>query len=62
MDNKSDEQLLIIQATIEATRQDSDEKMNKLTEDFKAIITSTIASIMDHISMSKSSTDYNDSP
>ena len=30
--NKSDDQLLIMQDTIEANRQDSDEKMKKLTE------------------------------
>ena len=32
MDNKSDDQLLIIQVTIEANSQDSEDKMNKLTE------------------------------
>ena len=42
MDNKSDEQLLVMQAIIEAKRQESDDKMKKLTEDLKAMITSTI--------------------
>ena len=32
MDNKSDEQLLIRQATIESNRKYSDEKMKNLTE------------------------------
>ena len=42
MDNKSGEQLLVMQAIIEAKRQESDDKMKKLTEDLKAMITSTI--------------------
>ena len=58
MDNKSDDQLLIMQATIEASRQDSDMKMKKLTED----ITATIASMMDQIKNSKSSPDKKGSP
>ena len=33
MDNNSDDQFLIMQATIEANMQDYDEKMNKLTKD-----------------------------
>ena len=45
MDNKSYEQLLVIQAKIEANRQDYDEKMKKLIEDLTAII----AAIMDQI-------------
>ena len=49
MDNKSDEKLLIVQAKIEANRQDYDEKIKKLTED----LTEIIASIMDHIKFSK---------
>ena len=32
IDNKSDDQLLIMQATIEANRKDYGEKTNKLTE------------------------------
>ena len=32
MDNKSDDQLLIMQAKIESNRQDYDEKTQKLTE------------------------------
>ena len=39
MDNNSDEQLLIIKAKIEYIRQESDEKMNNLTEDLKPMIT-----------------------
>ena len=45
-----------MQATIDAnkqdikfTKQDSDEKMMNLTEDFKAMLTSTIKSKMDQI-------------
>ena len=47
-----------MQATIEANKQDMrsnkkdyDEKMMNLTEDFKAMIESTITSMMDHIKM-----------
>ena len=43
--NNSDDQLLIMQATIEANSQDSDEKMKNLTED----LTAMIASMMYHI-------------
>ena len=46
IDNKSDEQLLMVQAAIEANRQYSDYKMKNITEDFKAMITSIIISIM----------------
>ena len=42
MDNKSDEQLLITKVTIGSNKQDSDEKMNKLTEHLKEMLTSTI--------------------
>ena len=45
MDNKSYDQLLIMQATIEYIRQESDDKTKKLTEDHTEII----ASIMDQI-------------
>ena len=45
MDNKSDEQLLIIQAIIDANSQDYDDKMNKLIE----YLTSIITSIMNQI-------------
>ena len=45
MYNKSEEQFIIIQASIEANnpdiksnKQESDEKMTKLTEDFKSIL------------------------
>ena len=49
MDKKSDEQLLIMQATIESNKQDYDEKMKKITED----ITSMITSMMDQIKILK---------
>ena len=45
MDYKSDEQLLIIKATIESNKQYYDEKMKNLTED----LTATTASMMDEI-------------
>ena len=44
-DNKSDDQLLIMQSTIEANTQDYDEKMKKLIKYLTAMITS----IMDQI-------------
>ena len=56
MDNKSDDHLLIMQATVEANRQYYDEKMNNLTEDFTAMITY----MMDQIKISKSSPDKKD--
>ena len=40
MDNNPDDQLLTMQATIEANRKYYDEKMNNLKEYLKAIITS----------------------
>ena len=40
MDTKSYDQLLIIQATIGENRHDSNEKMEKLTEELTAMITS----------------------
>ena len=58
MDNKSYEQLLIIQATIDSNMQDCYEKMKNLTADVTAMITS----IMDHIKISKYSPDKKDSP
>ena len=51
MDNNPDDQLLIMQATIEASRQYYHEKMNNLTEDLTEMITSMI----DQIKFSKSS-------
>ena len=56
MINKFDEQLLIVQATIEASRQDYDEKMKNLTEDLKSMITS----MMDHITIPIYSPDHKD--
>ena len=38
MDNKSDDQLLIIQDTIDVNSQDSDEKIMNLTENLTAMI------------------------
>ena len=58
MDNKSYFQLIIIQATSEANRQDYDDKMKNLTEYLTAMITLT----MDQIKFSKSSLDQNNSP
>ena len=45
MDNKSYDQLLIVQSEIEANRQDSDEKMKNITKE----LTAMIASMMDQI-------------
>ena len=58
MDNKSDDQLIITQATIEANRQVYDDKMKKLTAD----LTEMITSMMDQIIISKSSLDRKDPP
>ena len=58
MDNNSDYQLLIMQATIESNNQYSDDKIKKLTAD----LTGIIASMMDQIKISKSSPDKKDSP
>ena len=58
MDKQSDDQLLIMQASIEAIRQDSDEKMKNLKEDSTEMITS----IMDQIKIPRSSPDKKDSP
>ena len=37
MDNKSDEQFLIIQATFEANKQENDEKLRQITENIKVL-------------------------
>ena len=58
MNNKSDEHLRIMQATIESNKQDYDEKMKKLTEYLTAMITP----MMDHIEIYKSSPDQKYSP
>ena len=55
MYNKSDYQLLVMQASIEANRQDYDEKMKKLIEDLIAMI----ESMMDKFNISKYSPDNN---
>ena len=46
---------------MKTNKNDSDEKMMKLIEDFNAIIASSITSIIDHINTSKSSPDHKDS-
>ena len=58
MDKISDEQFIIMQSKIEVNKkdmksnnQDSDEKMMKLTEDFKAMLASTITSMMNQINI-----------
>ena len=56
MDNKSDDQLLSMQATIETNKKYSDRKRKNLTQDF----TSTMASIMYHIKIYKYSTNSKD--
>ena len=45
MDKKADYQLLIMQDTINASRQDSDKKTKNLTEDLTEMITSMIDQI-----------------
>ena len=56
MDKKSDDQLRIIQARIEANRQNSYDKMKNIKED----LTAMIASMMDQIKISKSSLEKKD--
>ena len=58
MDNNSDEQLLIVQATIEANSKYYDNKMKNPTEDLTAII----ASMMDQIKKYKYFSYKKDSP
>ena len=58
MDNKSDEQLLIMQATNESKNQDLDEKTKKPKQD----LTGMIASMMDQTKISKYSLDKKYSP
>ena len=58
MDNKYDDQLLIMKNMIESNRKDSCKKTKKLTEDITVIITP----IMNHIQIMKSSPDNMDSP
>ena len=43
MDNKYYEQFIIMKSKIEANRQESNDKIMKLTEDLKEMIKSTIA-------------------
>ena len=73
MDNKPDEQLLVLQANIKANRQNSDEKMKNLTEDIgkgsdekieklTKYLTAMITSMMYQIKFSKSSPDKKGSP
>ena len=58
MDERSDEQILIMKSIIESTRQDSDDEMKNLTEDLIAMT----ASIMDRIKSSKYSPENKYSP
>ena len=58
MDNKSDDQLLTIQAMIEAKKINYDEKTKNLTADF----TGMISQMMDQIKISKSAPEKKDSP
>ena len=51
MDNKSDDQFLVVQYMIDANSQDYDEETKKLTE----YLTGMIASLMDQIKTSKHS-------
>ena len=67
MDNKSDKHLIVIKYTIEANkkemksnRQNSGDKMMKVTEHFKEMLVSAIISMMGHINMYKSSLDQMD--
>ena len=66
MDNKSDKQLLIIQATIQPNRQETDEKNikddEKLTKirEYLKVLTSTITSMMDQTTNSKLSPSQKD--
>ena len=69
MDNKSDEQFMIMQSAIEANNQnikanqkDSDEKTIKLAKDFKAVLVPSITSIKDQINTLKYSSTKKDSP
>ena len=58
IDNNSDDQLLIIQATTEANKQYYDEKIKDIIED----LIETITSMMYQIKFSESSPDNNYSP
>ena len=58
MNNKSDDQLFIMEDNIDANRQYYDEKKKKITAD----LTVMIASVMDKIEISKSSSDKKSSP
>ena len=69
MDNKSDEQFIIMQAAIESNKQDMkpnkqdyEEKIMKLTEDFKEMLASSMTSISDQINYFKSLPTQKDSP
>ena len=55
MDNNSDEQFLIMQAKIESNKQESYEKTKNIKEYLKALVTSTITSVMGHMNIYKSS-------
>ena len=59
MYTNSYEQFLIMEATIESNKQQSDEKMKNLTEDLKSMTTSTIKSTMGHMNINKFSPGQN---
>ena len=56
MDNKSDDQLLIIKANIESKNKDYDKKTSNTTQD----LTGNITSVMDQIKISKYSPENKD--
>ena len=56
MDNKSYGQLLLMQAMIDVSRENTDEKINNLTANLTAMITS----MMDQIKISKHSPEKKD--
>ena len=60
MDNKSGEQFLIMKSKIKSNRQETNEKLMKLKEYPKAIITSTITQMMDQTNNSKFSPAHKD--
>ena len=61
MDNKSDEQLLIIQSTININKQDYDDKMKKQVYKLDNLM-AIMENMMDHIQISDPSSENMDSP
>ena len=62
MSNKYYEKLITMKTTLETYRYECDEKMKKLIDNLKSMITSTITLTMDQITIYKSSPDPKDSP